>query len=882
MLALVPDGADLRGEAEEALRLARGDPAAVRAKAAVPGWLPLSADPETAGIAELALGVALTELHELGEARRRLEGARDRFAGAGVQDRLVEAHTNLALLFLTTGEFDAAQAELKQSSGPVPKGAAAARVECQRALAYQRLGRPDDALESYRRGLAAFRRAGDRQWEARALSNRALLHAYGGRYEAAKADLRRSARIFEQLGLRLQAAHVLHNAGFVAARQGDIPAALMAYERAARGMADLDAAHPAALLDYCETLLRANLVGEAEQVGRDAVDRLERAGMETDLAEARLLLAEVVLAKGDLDDAERLAVLAQQAFVDQGRGPWAVKARYLWLRVRWERGDRSEDTRQAAQALASDLGRAGWAGPAAHARIVAARIALERGEFGMADAELRSEARHGSGTPAEIRIQAWHAEALLRWRLGNARGAQSALRAGMRTLSAYRASLGATELRVNAGNGAYELGRLAMKIAVEGGEPGGVLTWAERSRACTVWLSPVRPPADDELARRLAQLRALDKELDEAAVGGQDTGAMLRRKAALEDIVRQKSWHASGFRAAGPAPPPLGTLRRALGGRVLVEFVESEGLLYAVTLRDRRSRLVCLGPAADVEREADGLRFTLNRIAAGRGVRGWEEAMRDVFAQSADRLDALLFQPLRSTIGERPLVIVPTGALHLLPWPALPACRGRALSVVPSAALWLQAASRPRVDDAPIVLAAGPGVSHAAEELRALAGIYPAARTLGGGSATARKVAAAMDGAGLAHVIAHGSFRADNPLFSSLRMADGPLTVYELERLAAAPQRVVLSACNAGLAEVRPDNELLGLSAALFALGTTTLIASVLLVGDSQTGRMMIDFHRALAAGVDAPAALAAAQLKAGECGLRALASAASFVCFGA
>lgn len=882
MLTLVPYAADLRGMAEEALELARSNPALLLAKAGDGDWPPLAAEGETAGMAELALGVAHLELHKLSEARRHLERARDLFAEAGALDRLVEARTNLALLMLNCGEFDAALAELTQSSGPAPKGAAAARVECQRALAYQRLGRPNDAFESYRRGLAAMRRAGDRQGEARVLSNRALLHAYGGRFEVAKAELRRAARIFQQLGLGLQAAHVLHNVGFVAARQGDIPSALQAYEGAARGMADLDAGHPGALLDYCDTLLRANLVVEAQEVGRNAVERLESAGMQTDLAEARMLLAEIALAKGDLDEAEQMAVLAQSAFLAQGREPWEVKARYTWLRVRWQRGDRSEDTRQAAQVLASDLRRSGWAASATHARIVAARIALERGEFDVADAELRSEARHRRHAPAEMRIQAWHAEALLRWRLGNARGAQSALRAGMRTLSGYRASLGATELRVNAGKSAYELGRLAMQIAVECGESSAVLTWAERSRGCTMWLSPVRPPADDELALRLSELRALDNDLDEAAVGGRDTGAMLRRKAALEDIIRQKSWHASGFRAEGPGPPSLNELGRALGARVLVEFVESEGVLYAVTLRDRRSRLVRIGLSADVEREADGLRFTLNRIASGRGVRGWEEAMREVFAQSVDRLDCLLFGPLRSTVGERPLVIVPTGALHVLPWPTLPSCRGRALSVAPSAALWLQAASRPQTDVGPTVLAAGPGVPHAAEELRALSGIYPGAKTLAGGTATARKVAAAMDGARLAHVIAHGSFRADNPLFSSLRMVDGPLTVYELERLASAPQRVVLSACNAGLSAVRPDNELLGLSAALFALGATTLIASVLLVGDSQTGRMMIDFHRSLAAGLDAPAALAEAQVKAGESDLRALASAASFVCFGA
>ena len=104
-----------------------------------------------------------------------------------------------------------------------------------------------------------------------------------------------------------------------------------------------------------------------------------------------------------------------------------------------------------------------------------------------------------------------------------------------------------------------------------------------------------------------------------------------------------------------------------------------------------------------------------------------------------------------------------------------------------------------------------------------------------------------------AHIACHGRFRADNPLFSSLQLADGPLNVYDLQRLDRAPDLLVLSACDSGLSAVRPGDELMGLAAALFPLGTAALVASIVPVPDEATHRLMLAFHAALAAGSAPP-----------------------------
>jgi len=125
-------------------------------------------------------------------------------------------------------------------------------------------------------------------------------------------------------------------------------------------------------------------------------------------------------------------------------------------------------------------------------------------------------------------------------------------------------------------------------------------------------------------------------------------------------------------------------------------------------------------------------------------------------------------------------------------------------------------------------------------------------------------------------------------------MADGPLTVYDLERIARPPEWMVLSACDAGRSEVHPGDELMGTSAALLSLGTRALVSSVAPVPEDGVSSVMTALHEELAGGTGLAAALAAAQARAlpgalpygelasGQRGAREALAAAVFVCLGA
>jgi CHAT domain-containing protein len=132
----------------------------------------------------------------------------------------------------------------------------------------------------------------------------------------------------------------------------------------------------------------------------------------------------------------------------------------------------------------------------------------------------------------------------------------------------------------------------------------------------------------------------------------------------------------------------------------------------------------------------------------------------------------------------------------------------------------------------------------------------------------------AIDGAQLVHVAAHGRHERESPLFSSIRLVDGPVVGFDLDRVAQPPQQVVLSACDLGQATVRPGDEALGLTRALLHSGTSTIISGVAKVSDEKTADLMVDYHRRLAAGAAPADALAGA--------LAATAEPIPFACFGA
>jgi hypothetical protein len=870
--------------AEEALRLAQSEPD--QSSALALDALSQAPDELTTAVAERALGMVAKARHDWLSARDHLERAIDIAVSAGLAPVVAaETRASLAPVLWTLGDTPAALRQIDLAA-PDLSGPMAARLEMNRAFIMQREGRLDEALDVYRRTLIAMRRLDDVVAEAALLTNRSVIYAYRGDLQAAEADLMLAERLHEQLGQKLQAADVHHNIGFIASRRGDIPTALLHYDAADRERAALGVSAPQALLDRCEALLVVRLVAEARRVGEVAATRLAAAGLDPELAEVRLLLAQAALLEGDVAEGRRVALLARASFMRQDRRGWLALADYALFRTDYlEKRLDAEGLRDAALRTAVSLAEAGWVSQALHCRIVAAQVALEQGAVDEATEDLQAAAGARRRGPAELRATAWYAEALLRHARHDQWGTQTALLAGMRALSHGRATLGATELRVHAAAQGQDIADFGARLALESGRPERVLAWTERCRSTTALRRrPPRPPADGEMALGLSRLRHVVGQIEDAAMNGTETRRLLLQQGVIEAEIRHKSRHVRGDSTGDERPPAVAEIRAALGDAVLVEIVGSDGVLHAVTLSRQRTRLFALGPVAAVASRMSTLRFALGRLANGRSTAASSEAARSLAHDMAVDLDRMLLWPLRHEIAEHPLVLAPTGILHALPWVTLPSCRSRAVTVCPSAGLWLKGLASVRQEDHPprILLVAGPGLAHAEVEVQDLSRVYPEADTLVGPRATTERFAQAATEADLVHIAAHGSFRHDNPLLSSLRLADGPITVYDFETFPRPPRCLVLSACDAGLSASRPGEELMGLSAALLGSGSKVLVASVTPARDVTSRSLMVEFHRRLSKGASPAHALAEAQDALRHDHPADAFGAAGFVCFGA
>jgi tetratricopeptide (TPR) repeat protein len=803
--------------------------------------------PAEALIAHQTAGIVLRDTGDVGAGIRELRHALRLARRIGSVDREADVLGSLGTALVVSGRtanglaaFDRA---IDLSNGPL-----AGRVLHKRGIVLWTLGQHAAAMEDFRSAIRILQRANDTIWTARALSGRGLVHLALGFPARADPDFVIAGRLFAECGQELDLTHTILNRGVAAFRSGDLPAALAFLDDATVRYRRLQVPTTGLSFDRCEVLLAAGLARDAHAEADAAAREIEQSrGRSTKRAELLLIAASAALAAAQPDAALERARAAHRLFRSQQSTLGEAHAKLVVIQAQYAAGQVS--TRLlAAAGEASDRLTALGSREAIQASLLAGRVALRLGRRADADRHFAVAAASRRRGGAMSRVSGWLAEALRAEAAGDSRRLQIACRRGLEVLDEYRWTLGASELRAQATAQGAELAALAQRRVAAMRRPRLLLTWSERWRATALAVPAVRPPAGERFDADLAALREATSRLEEARRQGAPTVSLEREQQRLEKAVRSTSLRTRGSAVPARRGMGAGELLDQLGAAQLIEIVDINGTLQVLVCGGGRVRQLTAGNTADAVRAADFARFALRRLARARPGDDPDSAAAILKAVGPQLQDAVL-GPAVGLLGDGPLIVVPPGLLHGIPWALLPALASRAFSVAPSAAAWLRASAAPPPERRHVVFACGPGLSTDGAEVPLVAELYDDAIALSGTEATAEKVLMSLDGAWLAHVAAHGTFRADSPMFSSLRLHDGPLTVYDFEQLQRAPYRLVLPSCDSGVLAPAGADELLGLVSSLLPLGTAGIAAAVVPLNDVAVVPLMVELHKCLRAG---------------------------------
>lgn len=840
--------------AEDAVLLSSGDPQMALARGrSVVRLAERTGNREAATVAWRAMALASRELGDLPLAEEYLQRAIR--AGEGVPRRAAQARLSLVTVRTERGHPADALA-IADAAEPYLDRVERAKLGVQRAVALMRLGRHREAVGHCDRAVEVLKGAcgpDERRFLAGALLNRALANAWLGRHRRARADLTACLSVARAAGLGHMVALAEANRPFLAARRGDIPSAFASYREAVAALERYPERLAALRCDLAGALLAAHLPGEARALLDLAVPALEAAGARSELADARLLLARLELAAGMPHKAMATAEAARAELTEQRRD--AAMADDTILRARLAVTGPAPDLLAAMLACADTLAETGQALPAAALRLTAAETALRLGDTATAsrclDLLAPAKSAGAAGETAQTLVRE-HAAALAAVLRKDRRAAFAAVARGLRAVGASSARMDDPVTRAHAVKAGEGLAAFGVSLAVATGCGRTVLDWAERWRGVA---ATGRPGVLNQniLRRELARLARHEPRPTETPPPDRATGQPT-------PLGKAHSHHPSR---------PQGTLRSDHGdGAGLVEYVRDRKELVAVVVTVGGVSLRRLGPVSAVADATARLRYALRRACLRDGAHDREAVDRE-----AEIVDALLVRPLATALPGGPLVVVPAGPLHTLPWPVLPSLRGRPICVAGAAASWVRGVRRAAAevpDTVSVVAVAGPGLAHARAEAAAVTACHPGGRTV---RARVRDVLEALDTAHVVHLAAHGTFHAGSPLLSGITLDDGPLMAYDLYRLRTPARLVVLSACDTGMAHAPADGAPLGLAGMFLRRGTACVVAGMVPVRDDDAAALMAAFHTAIAAGRPPAHALAEASTATGVAG---------FVCFGA
>lgn len=721
-------------------------------------------------------------------------------------------------------------------------------------------------------------------------------HAALHKFKSAEQLLEEAVQQAEDSGLTVTQAEIEGNIGTFALLQGRYDRALDYLERSRRRYSLLGMAHQSATAEQeiADAYLELNLAVEAATIYERVIPKFAELGMRAEQARALANHGRATMLLGRTSEAHSALLAARNLYAAEQNEVGAAMVALTNAQLDHQQGNYAAAGATALEAERSLAFSGSW-----H-RLLRARWL--RGETERAQGHT-SEARSileqtlleaNLKEQPQVARRCYTSLGLVAVMTGDSDEAERAFTRAVELIEALRAPLPGEEFRT-----AYFSDKLTpyhelVRLCLAGGanRVAEAFRYVERARARALAdalggkLTPYPEPRDSferDLQNELEELRhelnylynEINRPRTQPRFGQGETQtvqkALRERERKTSEILRQLQQRSGKVTAYGETID-VAKLQQDLGpDSALVEYTALDDELLAFVVTDKSVEVIRnLGSEKKATAELGQLRFQIDALRHGsERIRRHLPDLRQRTEIHLQSLFDLLLRPIEQIIDHRRLVIVPHRTLHYLPFQALHdgatyLISRREVSYAPSAIVFQQCLLRdvPRLRKALFLGVADEQTPRVRDEIEALIPLFPDSVALLDQEATLEALRKQAPEADLLHLACHGQFRPDNPLFSSLRLGDGWLTVRDAYTLNLRCALVVLSACETGVSAVAPGDELIGLARGFLAAGSPSLVMSLWTVDDDATAQLMTTFYKHLCAGESPAAALRRAQLQ--------------------
>ena len=851
-------------------------------------------------MADLAIGVAETAGNQLALAQSLRAKANALYA-ADQHVAAIEMHNRAAALFeaagdetelartlsgsiqplLLLGRYDEALAagdrarELFSKQGNTLR---LARLEINLGNIYHRQDRFSEALACYERAYPELLAQDDSEGLAAVLSNLSLCYISLNQFSKALDWHRRARQHCEQKGMPILVAYADYNIAYLYFLRGEYGRAIHMLREASQSARKAGDAYQIALcsLDLSEIYLELNLSAEASELAHEAHEGFKQLGFGYEAAKALAFAAIAASRQGQAFEGIKLFARSRELFLLEHNQIWPSLIDLYEALVLFNEG-RLFEARRLCFAARDFFSTSAMRSKAVLAELLLARIELRMSNLPAARAHCQSALRRVS--EVESPMLAYQAEFLMgevERTSGDDEQAYQSYGRARASLETLRGNLRGEELKIAFFRNKLEVYENLVDLCLRRGqrfEEACEYIQQAKSRSLTDrLLQPVHIPSEadagqSDLVRSIRNLREelnwyynlIEREQLRPEERSQERIHKLEEQARAREGDLMRALREATLTEASEAGLQLPTavsleqIRSSIPAETaLVEYFRVQERVIACVLRHDELRIRPVTVESRIKKILQLLQFQLSkfRLDPEYAKTFGPQMLTSTQAHLAALYEELI-TPIHDLLDGKHLVFAPHGLLHHIPFHALFDGEGYlidrfAVSCAPSASVYARCQAPPAVassgslilgiadTQAPLIL----------DEVRALSRVLPQSKLFVGPEASEAVLRKHGPGSRVVHIATHGYFRQDNPMFSSIRLGESYLSLYDLYHLKLPADMVVLSGCATGLNVITPGDELMGLVRGLLQAGARSLVLSLWDVHDESTRDLMLAFYR--------------------------------------